>query len=77
MDQATYDIVTDPGFEIALRAKAKDVLGQLDTMQVQASPLTFTCQDVAVTILWGTRDVEIKIDDGYDIVMPLAWLTGP
>lgn len=74
-DQATYDTITTPAFETALRAKANDVLTSMSTLEAQASPVTFTVTGISIAMSWGTRDIEFKIDDAYDIVQPLAWVT--
>jgi hypothetical protein len=60
-----------------MRAKAKDVLATLNTLAVQASPITFTVQGIPVGFSWGAADAVFDIHSGiYTLRMPLAWVTG-
>jgi hypothetical protein len=70
-------IVAQPAWETALRTKARDVLATLNTLAVQASPITFTVQGVRVGFSWGTNDAVFDINDGmYTLRIPLPWVTG-
>lgn len=75
-DQTTYDTVATVDFKNALHNKAQEVLSTLDTLEVQASPITFQVNAIDVAMSWGTRDIHFTIaGDAYDYVIPLAWIT--
>jgi hypothetical protein len=71
-------IISAPAWETALRTKIKEVLAGLDELGVDASPVTFAVQNIAVHMaVASSRDVIIEIAEGlYSLRLPIAWLTG-
>lgn len=70
-------IIAQPAWETALRTKARDTLSTLTTLAIQASPISFTVQNIPVGFSWGTSDAVFDINDGmYTLRMPLSWITG-
>lgn len=71
--------ISAPAFETALRDKARETLATLDSLELQASPVTFTVSDIPVELRRGTTNATLVIAGGmYSLRLPLAWLTaGP
>jgi hypothetical protein len=70
-------VVAQPAWETALRAKARETLSALTTMAVQASPVTFLVEKVPVEFSWDARDAMFDINAGmYTLQLPLSWITG-
>jgi predicted membrane-bound mannosyltransferase len=70
-------VVAQPAWETALRAKARETLAALNTMAVQASPVTFIIEKVPVEFSWTTTEATFDINTGmYALRMPLPWITG-
>lgn len=70
-------VIAQPAWETAMRTKARDTVLALNTMAVQASPITFVVQGINVQFSWGDNDARLAIGDGlYSLKMPLSWITG-
>jgi hypothetical protein len=77
VDAAQQQTISDPAFETAVRAKAKDIINTLDvTLDIEASPVAFTVTGIDVTLIWGENDATVTIAGGaYALRIPVAWLT--
>lgn len=78
MDATQQQTIAAPAFETALRAKAKDVIDTMGQLQVEASPITFDVNGIAVELACGENDCRVTIADGtYQLRVPVDWLTSP
>jgi hypothetical protein len=79
VDATQQQTIADPAFETALRVRAKEIIDTMGALEAQASPVSFTVQDIPAELAWGDNDARISIaDGGYQWRIPLAWLTaGP
>jgi hypothetical protein len=79
VDTAQQQTIATPAFETALRAKAKEIIDTMGALEAQASPVSFTVQDIPAELAWGDNDARVSIANGaYQWRIPLGWLTaGP
>lgn len=76
MDAAQQQTIAAATWETEMRAKAREAIATLDSIDVQASPITFTVQGVDVELAWGDNLARLSIGDGsYQLRLPLTWLT--
>lgn len=73
--QQTIATVSPPAFEAAMRQKAKDILSTLANLEVEASPVNFTVDDVTIAMTWGSETIEFNIGEVFNITLPLPWIT--
>jgi hypothetical protein len=78
MDAAQQQTIAAPAWETAMRAKAKEIIDTMGTLEAHASPITFDVQGIPIEIAWADNDARVTIVDGaYQLRVPVAWLTAP
>lgn len=78
MDATQQQTIAAPTWETAMRAKAREAITTLQQIDVEASPISFDVNGIDVELAWGANDARLSIaGGGYQLRLPLAWLTAP